>query len=147
MKIRSFTVDPSVLCAYAPLFDAVGGELAISFKGAPKDGIMIAALDGVSDRDAAEALKGTKLYADRAKVSPDGGTLLSDLPGFAVVDMDGKEIGAVEDTLNYGAGDILEIALHGREKTALLLLSPDGVLEINMDKGYVKIDADYLLES
>ncbi|MDR1477169.1 MAG: ribosome maturation factor RimM [Rickettsiales bacterium] len=147
VKIRSFTTDPAALRGYAPLFDAGGREFVISLRGAPKDGIVIAAVDGMSGREAAEALRGTELYADRAKVSPGGTALLSDLPGLEVVGKDGKHIGRVEDTLDYGAGDILEVAVDGREKTALMLLSPDGVLEINMDKGYVKIDADYLLES
>ena len=64
-----------------------------------------------------------------------------------VIGKDGSAIGTIEDTFSHGAGDILEIALPGRDNTALILLSDDGILEINRKKGYVKIDNDYLLES
>jgi 16S rRNA processing protein RimM len=147
VKVKSFTAEPAALCAYSPLFGSDGRAFGLRLKSRGVGDTIIAGIDGVSDRNAAEALKGTGLWADRARLAPDGGALLSDLPGLRVLGADGVEIGVVKDTLDYGAGDILEIALAGRSGTALMLLSADGVLEIDKDKGFIKIDCDHLLES
>ena len=145
VKVKSFTSTPSDICSYSPLFGSDGREYRLKLKSRGTGDTIIAAIEGVSDRDAAQALRGTKLHAERAKVARRGEVLLSDLPGLRVIDAAGAGIGRIRDILNYGAGDILEIALEGRG-TALILLSPDGVLEMNVEKGYVKIDTGHLMQ-
>lgn len=71
----------------------------------------IARLEGVSDRSAAEALRGALLEVDRAALPPlaDGEYYHADLIGLACVDRDGQPVGTVAAVENYGAGDLLEI--------------------------------------
>src|SRR3954468_21988494 len=66
VKVKSFTGDPLAIAAYGPLFDEQGRrfELKLSSKTA-KDAVVIARIDGVADRNAAEALKGRRLYVSR----------------------------------------------------------------------------------
>ena len=66
VKVKSFTGDPLAIAAYGPLFDDAGKrfELKLSSKSA-KDAVVIAKIAGIDDRNAAEALKGRRLYVPR----------------------------------------------------------------------------------
>ena len=54
VKVKSFTADPLAIAAYGPLYDDQGRkfDLKLSQKAA-KDTVVIAKIDGVSDRNAA----------------------------------------------------------------------------------------------
>ena len=82
----------------------------------PTNGAVLLALEGVEDRDAAEALRGQKVEVDRAAIALDENEyLLQDLPGCTVVDAAGAEVGVVEEVLN-GAQPILVIQGPGGER-------------------------------
>lgn len=65
----------------------------------------------VSDRNAAEALRGTALTVPRDALPPlgEGEYYHADLIGLTCVSTDGADIGHVVAVENYGAGDVLEI--------------------------------------
>ena len=71
----------------------------------------IARLGGVSDRTAAEALRGQLVEVERAALPTleEGEYYHADLIGLACVDHDGKPVGTVAAVENYGAGDLLEV--------------------------------------
>lgn len=71
----------------------------------------IAHIDGIADRDAALALKGTQLFIDRETLpeAQDGEFYHTDLIGLSVEDDQGTVLGSVAAVQNYGAGDLLEI--------------------------------------
>jgi 16S rRNA processing protein RimM len=75
-------------------------------------GGVVAAVDGITDRNAAEALRGTELFVPRAVLPPtdDDEFYQDDLIGMEVVDAAGAARGAVLAVHNFGAGDVLEIA-------------------------------------
>ena len=66
-------------------------------------------LDGVEDRDAAEKLRGTVLYVDRAHARPlaKGEVFLADLIGLKAMDTQGRAIGTLTDVLQPGGTDVL----------------------------------------
>ena len=66
----------------------------------------------VDDRNAAETLKGTKLYITRAQLpkTADDEYYHEDLLGLAVHDTQNNLLGSVTAVQNFGAGDILEIS-------------------------------------
>jgi len=114
VKVKSFTADPLAIATYGPLYDDDGRkfELKLSQKAA-KDTIVIAKIDGIVDRNAAEALKGTRLYAPREvlpALADDTEFYATDLIGLRVEDRDGRNLGKVVDLADYGAGDIIAIA-------------------------------------
>src|SRR5262249_39433412 len=105
---------PLAIATYGPLYDDQGRrfELKLSQKAA-KDTIVIAKIDGIVDRNAAEALKGKRLYAPRealAALDDKDEFYATDLIGLAVEDRSGRKLGKVVDMADYGAGDIIAIA-------------------------------------
>lgn len=148
IKIKSYTVPPTAICEYSPLIDTTGKEYKISLKSAGKNDVIIVSIDDINDRNAAELLKGIELYTPRSSViDNDEDLLIPELIDFKVIDNKEKEIGKIINVLNYGAGSILEVEIIGVEKTALLSMNKDSVIEINNKKGYIKIDREHLLES
>ena len=117
--IHAYTVAPEDIGAYGPLSDADGARsfTITSARGTAKG--VVARLKGVADRNAAEALKGVELYADRARLpaAAAGEYYHTDLIGLAAVDTEGKPLGEILTVQNFGAGDLLEIRLAGSHKT------------------------------
>lgn len=76
----------------------------------------------ITDRTAAEALKGRKLFVERARLPPpaDDEFYHEDLIGLAAVAPNGAALGVVVAVQNYGAGDLLEIRRHGARATELV---------------------------
>lgn len=113
VKLRCFTEKPTQITAYGPLTDETGERrFEVAVVGAAKGGVL-ARIDGVTDRNAAEALKGTRLFVSRSALpalAPDNEFYHADLVGLGVETPDGRRLGKVKAVLNYGAGDVLEVA-------------------------------------
>jgi 16S rRNA processing protein RimM len=141
VRIKSFTEAPEDLSAYGPLSDEAGRRrFDVTVKSQAK-GALIAAIAGVDDRDAAEALKGTRLYVDRAALPPteEEEFYHADLIGLNAEDRSGKAIGRVAGVQNYGAGDILEIAR--TDGTELLVpFTKAAVPEVDLAGGRLVVD-------
>ena len=136
VKIKSFTEEPDGVAAYGPLSDEAGErEFTIALTGRAK-GLIIARIDGVEDRNAAEALRGTRLYVERAALPPTAEEAYyhTDLIGLEAVGMDGAPVGEVKALYNYGAGDVIEI--QRRDKDLLLLpFTKAAVPEVDLEGG------------
>ena len=118
VRVKSFTADPKSVASYGELSDESGERrFRLALQGQVKEGV-IAKIEGVADRDAAEALKGTKLYVAREalpEIAADDEFYQADLVGLRVEARDGRVLGRVKAVLNFGAGDVLEIKGEGRE--------------------------------
>ena len=111
VKLKAFTEREEDLVAYGPLTDAKGERrFAIELKGRA-GGLLLAAIAGVTTRDAAERLRGTELYVARdALPAPEAESWYwADLEGLAAVGADGVPVGRVEQVLDYGAGPVLQL--------------------------------------
>ena len=111
VKINSFTADPEAIAAYGPLTSPDGRRFVIERVRHLKGGSVVAALEGVRDRGAAEALHGAELYVARDQLpdSDEDEWYYEDLIGLKAVSPEGDEIGEVVSVQNFGAGDLLEI--------------------------------------
>jgi 16S rRNA processing protein RimM len=116
VKVKSFTAQPASIAAYGPLFDESGQrrfDLSLVGKtGEAGKTTLVGRIQGVADRNAAEALKGQRLYVARRQLpqneDPDE-FYLTDLVGLVVRDEAGVELGRVVEAVNYGAGDVLMV--------------------------------------
>jgi 16S rRNA processing protein RimM len=112
VRIKSFTAEPSDVGCYGPVEDENGERrFRLRVIGSAK-GVLIARATGVSDRNAAEALQGLRLYLPRAALPPpaEDEYYHADLIGLAVELADGTAIGHVRAVHDFGAGaDTLDI--------------------------------------
>jgi 16S rRNA processing protein RimM len=109
VKLLSFTAQASDISKYRPLLTSDGRNFVIA-KMKPAKDCFIADLEGVRDRNAAEALKGTELFVARSSLPPskDGEILLADLLGKSVMAVE-KNLGIVAGFQNFGAGELIEL--------------------------------------
>ena len=113
VKLRSFTEDPAAFTSYGPLESEDGKRRFEIETLRPASDHFVARIAGVADRDAAAKLTNFKLYVSRDRLPPveeDDTYYHSDLIGLAAVTPDGAALGTVKAVLNFGAGDIIEIA-------------------------------------
>ena len=102
----------------------------------------VARFEGVNDRSAAEALRGSLVEIDRSALPPleEGEYYHADLIGLECVDRDGARVGTVVAVENYGAGDLLEV--EKLDGTRGLVPFRPGVAD--MEEGAVRIDRAFL---
>jgi 16S rRNA processing protein RimM len=115
VRLRAYTAVPADVAAYGPLTAADGRTFAVvSTRPAPGSApdVLIARLDGIGDRNAAEALNGLELAVPRAALgaAADDEFFHADLVGLTALSADGARLGTVIAVHNYGAGDLIEIA-------------------------------------
>lgn len=111
VRIKSFTEMAADLAAYGTLETEDGRPLTVTLTGEVK-GVLTASIQGVGDRNAAEALKGLKLYLGRdalPAISAVDEFYVADLVGLEARLLDGRVAGRVKAVFDFGAGDVLEI--------------------------------------
>ncbi|HYE51580.1 MAG TPA: ribosome maturation factor RimM [Azospirillaceae bacterium] len=119
VKLKSFTDVPESIFAYGPLTDEKGTRtFPVKLTGMGKDHFL-AEVEGLRDRDAAEALKGTRVYVERARLpepEDEDEFYHADLIGLETVTEGGEPFGTILAIYDFGAGDVLEIR-HASGKT------------------------------
>jgi 16S rRNA processing protein RimM len=116
IRIKSFTADPMALASYAGLTDRDGARsFRIESARPVKDDLIVARIAGVRDRNGAEALTNVEIYIAREALPPpdEEEFYVADLIGMRAELADGAAFGTITNVLNFGAGDILDIALEG----------------------------------
>jgi 16S rRNA processing protein RimM len=141
VKLKSFTADPEAIASYGPLDTSKGTLLEIKSLKVHKD-FYRARIEGVTDRNTAETLKGLELSIprDRLPEPEDDEVYHADLIGLSVLDLNGTQIGAVVDILDFGAGELLELKLRDVKSTVLMPFNTLTVPDISLDAGTLAID-------
>jgi 16S rRNA processing protein RimM len=137
VRLRSFTATPADIASYGPLEDEEGTRTIEihSVRVTPK--AVVARIKGVTTREQAEALTGTKLYLPRARL-PDSDAdewYHADLIGLTGVDGEGAAIGRVVAVHNFGAGDIIEIEPADGGENLLVSFTEATVPEVDLNAG------------
>ena len=143
IRVKSLTKEPSAIGGYGPLTDK-GRTRAFAFETlrALKDNMLIARVAGVSSREAAEALKGMEIFVRRDQLPPpnEDEFYYDDLVGLEAVDAAGGRLGRIVSLMNYGAGDVLEIAPAQGGETLLLPFTKRVAPRIDFDAGRIVIE-------
>jgi 16S rRNA processing protein RimM len=110
VRLKSFCAVPEDIAGYNPLQFEDGRETTLRLTGQIKNGLS-ARLSGVGTKEAADALRGARLYVPRDRLPhlPDDEFYHADLIGLAVHDTGGALLGKVTAVHNHGAGDLLEV--------------------------------------
>jgi 16S rRNA processing protein RimM len=143
VRIQSFTEDPMALSGYGPLATNRPG-LTVSITAARANGsVLIARIQGIEDRTAAEKLNGVELFVDRALLphpEDEDEFYHADLIGLRAQLRDGTTLGEVVALPNYGAGDLIEIRNPQSGDSFLYPFTRIVVPEVRLEEGYVVID-------
>lgn len=109
--VRAYTETPDAIASYGPLTDE-SGKRSFSLRVVrvtPKG--IVARINGIEDRNAAEPLRGIKLYVGRDRLPDPKGAeyYYADLIGLNAVSEDSSALGKIVSVQNFGAGDLLEL--------------------------------------
>lgn len=100
-------------------------------------GRCIVKLEGVEDRDQAEAIRNQILRIERPEIPPppEGAYYDFQIIGLHVITTDGREIGRIEEILRTGANDVYEL------DTEVLIPAVGSVVkEIDLEQGRMVIE-------
>ncbi|MBE7184423.1 MAG: ribosome maturation factor RimM [Methylobacterium mesophilicum] len=141
VRVKSFTGDPLALGEYGPLVSEKGRRLTIiNLRSLGKD-MLVARFEGVSDRTAAEALNGTRLFVsrDRLPAAEADEFYHADLIGLALHEAEEK-VGRVVAIHDFGAGDVLEVDYRG--KRVMIPFTQAAVPVVDVKSGFVAVEPE-----
>jgi 16S rRNA processing protein RimM len=141
VRVKSFTAVPDAVAGYGPLEDEPGARrLALTVRGRVR-GQLIARVDGVADRNAAERLKGTRLYVARGALPPPAADEYyhADLVGLGVWLKDGRALGRVRAVNDFGGGVHLEVE-RAAGGVVMVPFTEAVVPEIDLAQGRLVVD-------
>ncbi|MDO8290942.1 MAG: ribosome maturation factor RimM [Parvibaculum sp.] len=144
VRVKPFTEDPMAVGDYGPVETKDGARrFKIEATGVAK-GVVICKLQGITDRDVAEAMRGTELYVDREALpdvdEDEEGYYHADLIGLEARGPDGTLYGRVLSVQNFGAGDLLEIARPEDGHTVLVPFTDDNVPLVDLEAQCLTLD-------
>ena len=143
LRVRPYQPDTPTLAEGRRIMLERNGswsEVDVTHAGAHGRGVVLLGLDGVCDRTAAEALRGTRLLVRRADFPAldDDEYYHHDVLGFTVETLDGAVIGTIAGVMANGIHDVWEVRAGTREH--LIPVVADVVRTIDRDARRVRID-------
>lgn len=141
LRVKSHTADPVAIGDYGPLVSDDGRVFTVETVR-PEKTVVVVSFKEVRDRTAAEALKGVKLYVDRdalPRETGDDSYFHADLIGLEAVDTAGNVLGRVVAVHDFGAGDLLDVAVPG-QPSVLVPFTREVVPRVELDAGRLVVD-------
>jgi 16S rRNA processing protein RimM len=141
VRLKSYAEPAANVAAYGPLLDERGRTWPIEARGEVR-GLVVARLGGIADRDAAEALRGLRLYVPRSALPPpaSGEWYEADLVGLKAVGVDGRDWGEVVAVLDFGAGTMIEVSGGAYGKSVVLPFTDEATPTVDVAGGMVTVD-------
>ena len=143
VRVKTFTALPEAIADYGPLRDAAGARRFALRLTRVEKGTAIVRIDGVRDRNEAEALRGVELFLDREALPPaedEEEFYHADLVGLAAVDTNGARLGTVRALHDFGAGDLIEILPDEGGRPRVFPFTREAVPDIDLAARTVTID-------
>ena len=152
-KVKPFTAAPDSLSAYGPVSLDDGRKLHLQVMAVNAKGVAIVRAQGITTREAAEALRGMTLKVPRSSLpDPDEDEFYhADLLGATVKDSDGQPVGVIIALYDFGAGDIVEVEPPSGP-SFMLPFGGNRVISVDLDaravrlkvpKGLMVLDTDH----
>ena len=142
VRLKSFCAEAADIAAYGALTTEDGSRTFDVTLTRPVPEGFAARLTGIASKEAADALRGTRLYAPREALPslPDDEFYHADLLGLTALDTGGRELGKIAAVLNHGAGDLLELRGPGLKGSVLVPFTRAIVPTVDLASGRVIID-------
>ena len=142
VRLKSFTAEPDDIAAYGPLESEDGQQrFEITLTGRAK-GALVGRLSGVHSKEAADALRGLRLFVNRSVLpaTDDDEFYHTDLIGLDIYDTGGTLLGKVKAVLNHGASDLLEVDTTSGAASVLLPFTQEAVPTVDLSTGRIIAD-------
>ncbi len=148
VKLRHYTDDPARFAELDTVFLKRGESyqpIRVLSARAQKDDVYLL-LEGVRDRDAAEALRDTQVYVDRAhaRALGEGEVFVADVLGAKAEDTHGAPLGVLTDVLQNGPVPVLVFA--SPKGTLMLPWLKRAVVVMDAENGRIVLDENVLDE-
>ncbi len=147
MRLKSHTADPLGIASYSPLAGSDGRTfniLSVRQAAGDQPDMLVARVDGVATREAAEALNRLTLHVERDRLATETDEdefLLADLIGLQAEDEGGAPLGRIVAVPNFGGGDLIEIMPPGQRQTVLVPFTKACVPHLDVAAGKVVVTA------
>lgn len=142
VKIKSYTANPEDIVSFKQVYELnTGRQFKLTCIAKKKD-ILIAKVDGVTNRNDAELLQNIELYIDRSELpEPSKNEFYhADLIGLLVEDTIGVQLGKVTNVMNFGAGDLLEVRNESTNQEQIYPFNKDFVVDVRLDNGVIVVN-------
>jgi 16S rRNA processing protein RimM len=144
MRVKPYTDDPMRFEELERAFIKRGDiyePREVKFVRLATEDVVIIRMEGVGDANAAERLRGEKLYVDRAHAVelPEDADFIVDLIGCRVVDDEGAEYGKITDVMQPGGNDVYVI--EGPMGEVLVPALKSVVLSVDTEEGLMRLAA------
>jgi 16S rRNA processing protein RimM len=138
LRITAYGDDPRALLSYRRLLRQDGLPALTLTSGRAVKGALIGRAQEVPDRDAAQALRGLRLFVPRGALPPpeEDEFYLADLIGSEARTPEGERLGRVSAVHDFGAGDVLEID-PDEGPTWMLPFTREAVPEVRPAEGWL----------
>lgn len=107
---------------------------------------IVAQLEGIDDRDAAQVLIGQSIFIDQSQlpVLPEGEFYWVQLIGLSVVNLQGDQLGVVTSMLETGANDVFVVSDRSgnSEQERLIPHIDEVVMNVSLDEQILRVDWD-----
>lgn len=144
VKIFSYTDPADNILRYQPWQICRQGQCQrVNVKEGRLHGkYIVAQLEQVPDRNAAERMRGMEISVARDQFADavDGEYYWVDLQGLEVITVSGESLGKVESVMETGANDVLVV--HGERERLIPYVMDEVVREVNLEQGKILVDWD-----
>lgn len=144
VKLQSHTEPPENILRYSPwvLGQAAQGRECRVIDGKRHGNLVIARLEGITDRDQAALLQRQVISVARYQFAPlkRGQYYWADLIGLQVRTVDGVDLGKITDMMETGANDVMEV--QGDRERLIPFVVGEFVKDVQIDEGFIVVDWD-----
>jgi 16S rRNA processing protein RimM len=144
LKVFSFTGERDGILDYTPWVLKKGSATSVFnvVEGSLQGKSVVVYLDGINDRDKAEAFIGCDIFISPEQLpkKTEGEYYWSDLIGLRVETNQAVQLGVVDSLLETGANDVLIVK--GDRERAVPFLQGQTVINIDLQSGIIIVDWD-----
>ena len=151
LKIHSFTDETDAILDYFPWSLKLGNNIQtvkITDWRKHNKGLIVK-VDGIDDRDIAQALVGSEIFVNEAALPelPEGDFYWRDLIGMSVITTKGYDLGVVTDMMETGANDVLVVKANlndgfGKKERLIPYLIEQVVESVSAENKQICVDWD-----
>jgi 16S rRNA processing protein RimM len=140
VRIGAYTEDPMALARYGALLRQDGAHALSIASARPVKGGVVARCPEIGSKEAADALRGLRLYVPRTALpAPEDEDEFyhADLIGLAAETPAGEGLGRIAAVHNFGAGDVLELDPGAGRPTVYLPFTREAAPEVHVGEGRI----------